>query len=69
MRSGFFDISIPASFDRFNAVLRVLKVGSSDQNCIDIFARIEFVVVTNGVDFAAGDLLDVRNALFAAAAP
>ena len=66
---GLFDVGIAAGVDGFDAMLRVLEVGGGDEDGIDVFARVELVVVAHRVDGTAAELLDEGRAFFAAAVP
>jgi hypothetical protein len=69
VRSGLFDVSVATGVDRLDAMLRVLEVGSGNENSINVLAGIELVVVADRVDGVVTELLNIGNAFFAAAAP
>ena len=69
VRGGLFDVGVAAGLDRLDAVAGVLEVGGGDEDGVDVVAGVEGLVVDDGVDGIAGELLDVGRAIFAAHLP
>ena len=69
VRDGLFDVGIAAGVHGFSAVQGVLEVGGGDDDGVDILARIQLVVVADGVGTVSAELLDKVGAFVAAAAP
>ena len=66
---GLFDIGVAAGLDGLDAVVRVLEVGGGDEDGVDVVAGVECVVVDDGIDGIAGELLDEGRAFFTAQLP
>ena len=66
---GFFDVGITAGAESFDTVEGVLKVGGGDDDSLDIFVVVEFIVVAGEGDLLLRLLGQERLAFFAPAAP
>src|ERR1700733_12535330 len=69
MRDRFFHVCIAPCVDGLRSVARMLKVSSRDDYCIDIFSRIQLVVISHRSDRIAVQLLEVSRAFLAPPAP
>ncbi len=71
MCGGLLHVGIAAGIHRFSTVVRVLKIGSCDNDCIDVLAGIELVVVSHLVNRIGGaaHLLDEGRTFFATFVP
>ena len=54
---GLFDVGVATRLDGLDAVARVLEVGGGDEDCVDVVAGVEGIVVGDHVDLASASLL------------
>src|SRR6185437_12827574 len=69
VRGRLFHVGVAAGLHRFNAVPRVLEVGSGNEDGVNVLARVERIVVDHGIDLVAGELGEVFGALLALQLP
>src|SRR5216683_6525854 len=69
MRDGLLNVRIASRVDGLRSVARMLEVSGRDDYRINIFSRIQLVVVSHRYDRIAVELLEVSCAFLAPPAP